>query len=105
LFQGEEVKAHEIVYKAIPGDMVKRAAMETKVSAGPSGMDANSWRRLLKSRRNAEVVADLRTAIAKLARKLCTEKCEHVEPITASHLIPAKRKTQMESGPLELVRE
>jgi len=36
-------------------------------------------------------VADLRTAIAKLARKLCTEKCEHAEPITASRLIPAKK--------------
>lgn len=71
--------------------MVKKAAMETKCVAGPSSMNTNSWRRLLTSTRNTEVVTDLRTAIAKLARKLCTEKCEHEEPITARHLILAKK--------------
>ena len=55
-------------------------------------MDAATWRRLLTSKRHNKEAANLRAAIALLARKLCREKCEHVEPLTACRLIPAKKQ-------------
>ena len=49
--------------------MVRRAAIETKGAAGPSGMDANTWQKLLTSRRNPSLTTDLREAIAKLCKE------------------------------------
>ena len=73
--QGKRKQSHSVIYKRITGEMVRRAAIETKGAAGPSGMDANIWRKLLTSRKNPSSTSDLREAIAKLARKMCTEDC------------------------------
>ena len=91
LIQCEQPPVHSVTFSGITGDMVRRAAIETSGSAGPSGMDGNTWRSLLTSRRYPNIVADLRTAIAKLTRKTCIEECEYIEPLTASRLIPAKK--------------
>ena len=55
-------------------------------------MNANLWRRLLTLTRYPKAVGDLRSSIAMLARKLCTSKCDHVEPLMACRLIPAKKQ-------------
>ena len=83
-------KAHAVIFSEITGEMVKKAAIETKGSAGPSGMDADTWRRLLTLRQNPTLGNDLRTAIAQMAKKICTEECQYLEPITNSRLIPLK---------------
>ena len=49
--QGERKQSHPVIYKRITGEMVRRAAIEIKGAAGPSGMDANIWRKLLTSRK------------------------------------------------------
>ena len=90
LLKGDKGKVHQVTFNCIDGEMVKRAAIETKGSAGPSGMDADTWRMLLTSRRNLEVTAELRNAVALLAKKMCVEECHHLEPITNSRLIPLK---------------
>ena len=59
--------------------MVRRAAIETKGAAGPSGMDASTWRKLLASRKNPSLTNDLREVITKLARKKCKEDCKYLE--------------------------
>ena len=76
--------------KEITGEMVRRAAIETKGAAGPSGMDANIWRKLLISRKNPSSTSDLREAIAKLARKMCTEDCKYLQPFISNRLVPLK---------------
>ena len=92
LLQGERKQGHPVIYNKIDGLMVKRAAINTKGSAGPSGMDANIWRMMLTSRRNPLITADLQNAIAGLAKKMCIEECQHLEPITNSRLIPLKNQ-------------
>ena len=69
--------------------MVRRAAIETKRTAR-SGMDANIWQKLLTSRKNLSSTSDLREAIAKLARKMCTEDCKYSQPFINNRLVPLK---------------
>ena len=90
LIEGVRENAHSVIFNCIDGEMIKRAATDTKGSAGPSGMDANIWRMLLTSRRNSNISMDLRNAIAHLARKMCVERCQYLDPITNSRLIPLK---------------
>ena len=90
LLEGEMKKPHEVIFDEITSDTVKKAAIETKGAAGPSGMDAEMWRGLLTMRRNPKISHDLREAIAKLARKLCKEKCINKEAYINSRLIPLK---------------
>ena len=90
LMKGQKGEVHTVTFNRIDGIMVKRAAIDTKGSAGPSGMDANIWRMLLTSRRSPTITTDLRNAIAHLARKMCTEECQHLEPILNSRLIPLR---------------
>ena len=52
-----------------------KAAMETKGAPGPSGMDANTWRMLLTSKRNSMAAADLCKAVAELAQKMGYKNC------------------------------
>ena len=88
LLDGERKHPHPVIFSAITGDMVRKAAIETKGAAGPSGMDANAWRKLLTSRKFPSSSSDLRDAIALLARKMCTEDCQHLEPLINSRLLP-----------------
>ena len=69
--------------------------MRTKGAAGPSGLDSDNCRRILISKNYASHGKDLRTAIAKMTQKLCTQKVEinkegrtNLEVYTACHLIP-----------------
>ena len=90
LIDGEIKQAHPVIFNEITSEMVKKAAVETKGAAGPSGMDAEMWRKILTMRRYPNMTQDLREAIARFARKLCIEKCPHKEAYTNSRLIPLK---------------
>ena len=79
------------VFDQITGASIHRAALRTKGTAGPSGIDAHGWRRLCTSFKSAS--HDLCHALALLARRLCTtspflacrlialDKCPGVRPI------------------------
>ena len=81
-----------MIYKRITEEMVRRAVIETKGVAGPSGMDANIWRKLL-TRKNSSSTSDLREAIAKLARKMCTKDCKYLQPFINNRLVPLKPRS------------
>ena len=70
--------------------MVRRASIETKGAAGPSGMDTNLWQNYLHHEKNPSSTSDLREAIAKLARKMCTEGCKYLQPFINNRLVPLK---------------
>ena len=56
---------------------------------GTIGMDVDDWRRILLSNNFENVPTDLCKAIAKVIKKLCTEKFSHrnLEPFLACRLI------------------
>ena len=85
----EDVPA--ILYQHINGEMVREAALRTKGSCGPSGVDANGFKRILlacKSFKKSSM--NLCDSLATLARRLCTEFVDPItiELIVASRLIP-----------------
>ena len=66
--------------------------METKGAPGPSGMDANTWRMLLTSKRNSMAAEDLCKAVAELAQKMGYKNCQHLEALINCRLFPLKNQ-------------
>ena len=91
LIKNENEAVHEVIYEPLNAHLVRKAAMETKGSAGPSGMDAKTWRRILTSNRHAKEANALCIAIANLTKRMCTSKCVDTEAITACRLIAARK--------------
>ena len=52
--------------------------MEIKGAPGPSGVDTNTWRMLLTSKRNSTAAADLCKAVAELAQKMGYKNWQHL---------------------------
>ena len=84
----EEV--HDSLYQQIDGEMIREAALRTKGSGGPSGVDANGFKRILTCKSFKKSSANLCDALATMTRKLCTEYIDPrtIEPILANRLIP-----------------
>ena len=68
----------EILYQKIDEEMTKKAALRTKGSAGPSGIDANGFKRILASKSFKKSSSNLCDALATLTKRLCTE---YVDPV------------------------
>ena len=83
-------QVHPIKFDAIDADLVKRAAVRTRGGAGPSGLDADGWRRLLITKQFGTSSTDLCKAIAEVIKKLCTvdNLSPSSEPFLAYRLIP-----------------
>ena len=64
--------------------------MKTRGGSGPSGLDADGWRRILISQNFGKSNGDLRKAIARCIKKLCIERCnnQEVSALMASRLLP-----------------
>ena len=75
-------------FDTIDGETIWKTAIRTDGSAGPSGLNAKHLKSLLNEKLFGDAALGLRDAIAKLARKLATEKCENLEALTARRLIP-----------------
>ena len=52
---------------------IAKAALKTKGGCGPSGMDADGWKRILVSKSFKSNGKELRSAIAKFSQILCTQ--------------------------------
>ena len=70
--------------------MVRDTALRAKGSGGPSGVDANGFRRLLACKSFKKSGTDLCNAVAVMARKLCTEYVDptSIEAVLSNRLIP-----------------
>jgi len=74
--------------------MVKQACLKTKGGSGPSGLDADGWRRILASNKFGTTNVDLRKAVANMIKKMCTEKIDNIngksplEALISCRLIP-----------------
>ena len=70
--------------------LVKRGAGTTRAGAGPSGLDADGWRRILMEKEFGNSSIDLCTAIAEVIKKQCTADnlSPSLEEFLVCHLIP-----------------
>ena len=70
--------------------MVRQAALRTKGSGGPCGVDANGFRRMLACKSFKQSSTKLCEAIASMVKTLCTQYIDPstLEPLVASRLIP-----------------
>ena len=60
---------HPIIFEQIDGQLIHSIALRTQGAAGPSGIDASGWRRLLLSFQKESI--DLCEAIAMMGRRIC----------------------------------
>ena len=72
LLRVEKPSVYPVVFEDIDENMVKETALKTKGGSGPSGLDANGWRKILVSKSYGTINADLRRAFANVIKK--TEK-------------------------------
>ena len=70
--------------------MIREAALRTKGSGGPLGVDENGFKCILTCKSFNKSSANLYDALARMTRKLCTEYIDPrtIEPILANRLIP-----------------
>ena len=61
---------HPVIFDQLTGPLICATALKTEGSAGPSGIDAQGWRHLCTSFREAST--DLCDALAHLGRHICT---------------------------------
>ena len=63
---------HPIKFHLIGAENVKKAILKIKGEAGPSGHDADGWKRFLTSNKFGNSLNDVCKAFAEVIKKLCT---------------------------------
>ena len=95
LMTGEIPYFDPVVFSNINEASIAKAALKTRGSAGPSGLDADGWRRMLVSKNYGKTGKDLRTAIARMTKDLCiktiTNSTNTLEAYIACRLIPLEK--------------
>ena len=100
MMTGEILYFDLIIFNGIDEESISKAALKTRGAAGPSGQDADGWKRILVSKNYGNAGKDLRTAIAKLAQNLCTREVQvipgtsttNIEAYTSCRLIPLNKE-------------
>lgn len=79
----------DVLFQQIYGEMIKEAALRTTGAGGPSGIDANGFKRMLGCRSSKKLSTGLCDALAVLTRKLCTELVDprSIESMLSNRLI------------------
>ena len=87
---GPTEQVPDSIFQQINKEMVREAALKTKGSGGPSGVDSNGFRRMMACKSFRKSGTNLCSAIATMTRKLCTEYVDprSIEAILANRLIP-----------------
>ena len=90
LVQGSIPLIENVIFDIIDDKMVFVAAKITCGGSGPSGMDADGWRRILISHDYSDAGSDLRKAIASLIKMICIREVndQSLTPLMASRLVP-----------------
>ena len=89
-----KVMSQEVIFENINAKLIYNCAKQSSGSAGPSGADAEMWKRLLCSKQFNKRPAELCSTVAELARKLCVSdtKPSYLRAFTAGRLIPLAKK-------------
>ena len=97
---GEEPELPEpVIFDAITAETIAKAAAKVKGAHGPSGGDAENWKRQLCSFGPASV--SLCDSIAAVTRRLCTTFLDPTitSALLASRLLPLKKKKRRGNSP------
>ena len=65
-------ETHPIKFHSIDAENVRKAALKTMGGAGPSGLDADRWKRIFTSSKFGDSTDDLCKTFAEVIKKLCT---------------------------------
>ena len=92
LVQDELLPINPIVFDRLTPDLIKDVGRHASGSAGPSGLDAEAWKRMLTCFKQSS--DHLCNALAAAAYCLCTEDLtgQDLSAFTASRLIPLDKK-------------
>ena len=90
LYQGPVEHIEPVIFDAIDGISIERAARDTSGGAGPSGMDADLWKRILCSKSGGKSRETLCDSIANIVRRFAQEsvdpKC--IDAVVNCRLLP-----------------
>ena len=88
LLAGDSAPVNPIIFDSLDADVIKQTALHTSDAAGPSGLDAHTWKRLCSSFKFAS--SALCAALACVGRCLATSDVnpESVSVFVACHLVP-----------------
>ena len=83
---------HPVIFDQITAGTIRRAALSTKGTMGPSGIDYHGWRRLCTCLKSAS--SDLCYTFAAVARQLCTTFVDpkDISPFLAYRLIALDKR-------------
>ena len=76
---------HPVIFEQITGELVHSVALKTEGAAGPSGIDAQGWRRLCSSFQQPS--SDLCNALAGVCKRICST---YVDPNDLSALVACR---------------
>ena len=87
---GPTEQVPDSIFQQINEEMIKEAALKTKGSGGPSGVDSNGFQWMIACKSFKKSGTNLCSAIATMKRRLCNEYVDprSIEAILANHLIP-----------------
>ena len=103
LLPGPIQKMHPILYDNIDEELMKKTAIRTKGGSGPTGIDADGWRKIIVLSCFETATSDLRKAIAELVKKLCitnilnNNDCASLEILVACRLISLNKNPGLRS--------
>ena len=88
LTEEQNTNYHPVIYQQITAGAIRSAVLRVEGGAGPSGIDAQGWRRLCTS--FGVVSDDLCRALADFTRRILSEPIpvEHLEAYVACRLVP-----------------
>ena len=91
LVTSEPPPVHPVIYEKITGSTIRAASLHCQGSAGPSGLDAASWKRMCSLYHGSS--HQLCNTIAAVARRLCSVHLEPniLQPFVACRLIPLSK--------------
>ena len=89
---GDPVQPREAIFAGLTADRIKKVSRVVQGSSGPSGVDADGWRRMTTC---FDAASDqLCSALAAAGRLICTERTAdgEMEGFTAARLIPLDKR-------------
>ena len=67
----DRIETHPVIFDGLTANLIRRTALRTYGSAGPSGLDSSGWQRICTAFRKASV--DLCLSMAQFARRIFRE--------------------------------
>ena len=74
MLPGKPEEIHPIKFHSINAENVRKAALKKMGGAGPSGLDADGWKRIFTLSQIGDSTDDLCKTFAEVIKKLCTVK-------------------------------